>query len=354
MSRRRRKHGAPPPELARAGVLVVDKPRGHTSAAVVAHVRTRLRGIKAGHTGTLDPLATGVLPICLGDACKLAGLFIAEDKSYLAELELGVATDSYDAEGEVVATDDVAAGRLDPATVAAALAGFVGVQVQRPPRFSAVKVGGRRLHVLARAGEDVEAPERTVTIHRAELVEWLGPGPAGRPRLRIAVDGSKGTFVRTLVHDLGQRLGCGAHLTELRRTRSGPFELAMAVELGGLTPGRAAAALVPMAKAVGLPSWTVDEAMVPRIARGEPLYLGSLSRVPAATRFQVVDEQGDLLAVVERGIDRLAYVRVLITQDQAAARAAASAAEPLVNPTEPVVDPVDEASALARAGAAEA
>jgi tRNA pseudouridine55 synthase len=207
------------------GIVVVDKPAGMTSAQVVAAARKRIGTSRIGHTGTLDPLATGVLPLCLGEGTKLASYLLADDKGYDAELELGVETDTYDAEGEVLARAPERAAAVTEADVRAALARFTGDLAQVPPMFSALKLGGRRLHELARDGVEIVRQPRPVTIHRLALLSFTPP------RLRVAVDCSKGTYVRTLVADLGQALGCGAHLTALRRTRSGVFTLEHAVGL---------------------------------------------------------------------------------------------------------------------------
>jgi tRNA pseudouridine55 synthase len=169
------------------GLVVIDKPRGMTSAAVVNRVRARLGIARAGHTGTLDPLATGVLPVCLGEATKLAGHLIADDKAYRATIVLGIETDTYDADGQIVRTDEAAAHAVDRDAVSAALAARTGPQLQQPPMFSAIKVGGRRLHELARAGHDVERALRSIAIARLDLIDFAPP------RIVIDVECSKGT-----------------------------------------------------------------------------------------------------------------------------------------------------------------
>jgi tRNA pseudouridine55 synthase len=230
-----------------SGVLVVDKPSGITSFGVVDKVRRALRIRRVGHTGTLDPMATGVLPICVGEATKIVPYLLGADKRYVATVKLGVSTDTLDAEGQVVATDPPeAVARIDAAAFAAALTRFTGEITQRPPAFSAIKVDGRRLHERARAGEAVEAPERTVTIHALRLVE------AAPPFFTFDVTCSKGTYVRSLAADVGAALGVGGHLTALRRLSAGPFTLDDARPLAELTAGpeTASAALVPMAAAL--------------------------------------------------------------------------------------------------------
>ncbi len=197
-----------------------------TSFAVVKRVRDLMGIRKAGHTGTLDPLATGVLPICLNEATKVAGLLLAEDKGYEAELVLGLRTDTYDVTGQVLERGDPRGVSAD--AVEAALEGFRGVVEQRPPAFSALHHEGRRAYELARAGEAVVLPSREVTFHELRLVSF------DRDRVSLFVHCSKGTYVRSLAEDLGQVLGCGASLAELRRVRSGSFVVEDAVKLRDL------------------------------------------------------------------------------------------------------------------------
>jgi tRNA pseudouridine55 synthase len=202
--------------MALHGVLVLDKPAGMSSAAAADRVKRALGADRAGHGGTLDPIATGVLPVCLGAATKLAQFLLADDKAYEAVGVLGIATDTLDATGRVVATHPVA---IDEAALRDALVRRSGEQDQVPPMFSAIKQGGVRLYDLARAGEEVERAPRRIRIDRLELVAFEPP------RFRIAIACTKGTYIRSLVADLGADLGCGAHLAELRRTRSGRFAI---------------------------------------------------------------------------------------------------------------------------------
>lgn len=227
------------------GVLVIDKPQGMTSARVVDKVKRALRVKRAGHTGTLDPMATGVLPLCLGEATKIAGYLLAEDKTYEAELELGVTTDTLDRDGQVLERAPEAAARVTEAALRALMAELVGPGEQVPPMYSALKHQGKRLHELARAGETVERAPRPIHIHALDLMAFEPP------RARFRVHCSKGTYVRTLAADMGQRLGCGAHLTALRRTQSGMFTLAHALALTELTRERAAERLIDPAEALG-------------------------------------------------------------------------------------------------------
>jgi tRNA pseudouridine55 synthase len=206
------------------GWLILDKPLGLSSAQGVAAVKRILRSNgypvpKIGHGGTLDPLATGVLPIALGEATKLAGRMLDSDKGYSFTIRFGMATATDDAEGAAVATSDV---RPDRAAVDAALAAFTGPIRQRPPAYSALKVDGERAYKLARAGEAVELAERAVTIHALTVVAH------DRDELTLDVACSKGTYVRSLARDLALALGTVGHVSMLRRTRAGPFGLEQA------------------------------------------------------------------------------------------------------------------------------
>lgn len=204
------------------GVLVLDKPRGFSSNAALQKVRWLLNAEKAGHTGSLDPLATGVLPLCFGEATKFSQYLLDADKGYSTVAQLGVTTTTADAEGEVLERRAVA---VDEAAIQAALPAFRGQIEQIPPMYSALKRDGQPLYKLARAGEVVEREPRSVTIARLELLALQ------EDRATLEVACSKGTYVRTLVEDLGALLGCGAHVAELRRTQAGPFGLAQAISL---------------------------------------------------------------------------------------------------------------------------
>ncbi|KTT49971.1 MULTISPECIES: tRNA pseudouridine(55) synthase TruB [Pseudomonadaceae] len=212
------------------GVLVLDKPRGFSSNAALQKVRWLLNAEKAGHTGSLDPLATGVLPLCFGEATKFSQYLLDADKGYSTVAQLGVTTTTGDAEGEVLERRAVA---VDEAAIQAALPAFRGQIEQIPPMYSALKRDGQPLYKLARAGEVVEREARSVTIARLELLALQ------EDRATLEVACSKGTYVRTLVEDLGARLGCGAHVAELRRTQAGPFGLAQAISLEELEAAHA-------------------------------------------------------------------------------------------------------------------
>lgn len=212
------------------GVLVLDKPHGFSSNAALQKVRWLLNAEKAGHTGSLDPLATGVLPLCFGEATKFSQYLLDADKGYSTVAQLGITTTTGDAEGEVLERRAVA---VDEAAIQAALPAFRGQIEQIPPMYSALKRDGQPLYKLARAGEVVEREARSVTIARLELLALQ------EDRATLEVACSKGTYVRTLVEDLGARLGCGAHVAELRRTQAGPFGLAQAISLEELEAAHA-------------------------------------------------------------------------------------------------------------------
>lgn len=199
------------------GILLFDKPAGGSSNQVLQRVRRLYDANKAGHTGSLDPLATGMLPICFGEATKLSRFLIDAAKGYETTMQLGVTTDSADADGDVLERRDVPAN-LEREHIEKLCAEFVGDQMQVPPMVSAIKVNGQRLYKLAREGIEVERKPRAVTFHAIALLDFTGD------TVTLSVRCSKGTYIRSLVSDLGEKLGCGAHVTALRRTFVSPFE----------------------------------------------------------------------------------------------------------------------------------
>ena len=232
------------------GVLLVDKPAGPSSNAVLGHVRRLYRAAKAGHTGTLDPLASGLLPICLGAATRYSGMLLEAHKRYLATIRFGISTTTSDAEGEVTAVRPV---EFDEARLSAALARAVGPQLQVPPKHSALKHGGRPHYAWARAGVDVPRAPREITVHALRLVEWKAPDAV------VDVECSKGTYVRALAASLGEALGCGAHLAALRRTGSGGFDVTDAITIEALE--------------------ALDEPARDRLLRGSEVLVAHLPRV---------------------------------------------------------------------------
>ena len=298
------------------GVLLVDKPAGPTSHDVVLRVRRALGTPAAGHTGTLDPAATGLLAVCLGDALKLQRWLADGDKAYQAVVAFGAATDTEDATGQVTGRGDPAG--LTEAALRAALPALTGEVRQVPPMYSAVRVDGRRLHEAARAGETVAREPRTVVVHALEL-HGLGPaGPDGLRLARLTVRCGKGTYVRTLAADLGAAVGVPAHLADLRRTQAGPFGLDAATpleEVEGLAAGgkagqeRLLGLLVPPAEALPFPAVLVDAPRARAVAQGKVITApgeDGLRRV-------LLEPGGRLLAVSELRSGQLRPLRVMLT-----------------------------------------
>ncbi|MGA7296989.1 MAG: tRNA pseudouridine(55) synthase TruB [Rhodanobacteraceae bacterium] len=275
------------------GLLLLDKPLGDSSNRALQRVKRLFRARKAGHTGSLDPLATGMLPVCLGEATKIAGLLLGAHKAYVAEAQLGVTTTTGDAEGEVVARTEVPA--LDRAMVERAMEPFRGRIRQVPPVYSALKQGGVPLYKRARRGEDVTAPPREVDIFHFELLELAADS------LRVEVECGSGTYIRSLLADLGQALACGAHLTSLRRTWVDPFKGARMYTLdeleamAGNDDGNALdACLLPVdAGLSGMPAIRLDSADSLALAQGRPV------DVAASGLCRVYADDGRLLALGE-------------------------------------------------------
>lgn len=274
------------------GVLIVDKPRGPTSHDVVAAVRRAAGQRKVGHTGTLDPMATGVLVVCLGRATRLVPYLQASTKTYDARMRLGVTTTSLDADGRVVARSDPSG--IDEDAVCEALQAFVGDIEQIPPMVSAVKIGGERLHVKARRGEVVERPARPVTIHDLVLEEFRS-GPEAEAAFLVTC--SSGTYVRTLAADVGERLGVGAHLIALRRLGSGRFTVDDAVslaELEALGPRLHERLLSPAQALADYPTRALDESEAEALGHGRTIPHSGRSTPTAA-----FDARGRFVALVE-------------------------------------------------------
>lgn len=287
------------------GVLVIDKPSGPSSHDVVARIRRRLEISKAGHTGTLDPLATGVLPLVLGRATRLARFFAASDKAYDAAIKLGVSTDSYDMTGALETFGQTLAHPApDRATVEAILEEFRGEQWQEPPPFSAKKIDGVRAYKLARQRQPVQPSPVAVTVHELELVSLE------KEDLRLRIVCSAGFYVRTLAHSLGRRLGTGACLQALRRTRSGQFTLAQSLsfEKAERSPDAALGHIVPMEHLLtALQGVTLTEAGVRRARHGNELrpqdLVAPLASIDAERRVRLLDPRGLLVAIGEAGTE---------------------------------------------------
>lgn len=290
MSRRARR--APIAWRGLHGIVLLDKPLGLSSHQALQRARRRLRAAKGGHAGSLDPLASGMLPLCLGEASRLSAELLGQSKHYTTRLRLGQRSSTGDAEGEIIETRPVPP--LDPAGVDAVLAGFRGRIRQRPPAYSAVHVAGQRAYQRARRGEALELPEREVTILR---LECLGIGPDW---LDLAVECGSGTYIRALGEDIGTALGCGAHLASLRRDWVAPFrDQAMLAldELEAWSEADSGPWLLPLAAAI--PDWPKVELRERRLIA----LLGQGRSIPSGAappgRAAALDGAGRLLALGE-------------------------------------------------------
>lgn len=251
------------------GVLLLDKPTGVTSNAALQIAKRLYRAEKAGHTGTLDPLASGLLPLCFGEATKFAQRLLDAPKGYVATIRFGMTTTTGDAEGEVLETRDV---RITREALAQVLPRFLGEQEQIPPMYSALKFEGRAYYEHARAGREIERQPRRILIEALDLVDWRAPDAT------VAVRCSKGTYVRVLAEDIGEALGCGAHLAGLRRTQTGGFSLTQAIGvdcLEAMSEAERDAVLLPSESLIaGLPSIEVNAADAARFRHGQRVRAG--------------------------------------------------------------------------------
>ena len=287
------------------GVLLLNKPVGITSNAALQKAKWLLNAKKAGHTGTLDPFADGLLPLCFGEATKFSAYLLDADKRYRAVLQLGVTTTTGDPEGEVLETREVS---VDCADVAAVLPRFMGEIEQVPPMHSALKHQGRPLYEYARAGIDIERPARRVHIRTLDLVE------CNPPRVVLDVQCSAGTYIRTLAQDIGAALGCGAHLTALTRTAAGGFGLEQAhtlAEVEAMEPDRRTALLAPPDCLVAhLPAVRLDAVDAEALCQGRtiphPASSAGLTRVYA--------ESDRFIGLADADNDRLVPRRLIATQ----------------------------------------
>jgi tRNA pseudouridine55 synthase len=276
------------------GILLLDKPAGMSSNQALQRARHALRAEKGGHTGSLDPLATGLLPLCFGEATKIAGLLLGSAKAYEVEACFGITTDTDDADGSVLLQRPLPA--LDAARVAAELPGFIGRIRQRPPIYSALKRGGEPLYAKARRGERVEVAEREVEVHAIELLSLQDD------RMRLRVECGSGTYIRSIVRDIGERIGCGAHVTMLRRLWVAPFRAPSMVTLDALQaldePARESLLLPIEAGLADWPRLPLDDEQARRLGQGQRF------AVDAATgRYLAVDEGGRALGLVAVAAD---------------------------------------------------
>jgi len=300
------------------GVLVVDKPAGPTSHDVVSRVRRALGQPRIGHTGTLDPLATGVLPLVIGQACRLAQFYSAADKEYVVDVRFGKTTPTYDAEGlETGGAPPAEPPGLSPSVVEQALPSFRGTFLQAPPPYSAKKIAGVRAYRLARSQKAADVKPVSVSVQLLELLSCDG----GLARLRIVC--SSGFYVRTLAHDLGERIGCGAHVEQLRRVRAGDFAIEDAVPLETIEAERTSAGnrLIPMAALLPfIPQAVLTAEGAGRARHGRALTAGDLAGPEAASpagaspdrRVRLVDQSGILLGIGERRADGLLHPVIVL------------------------------------------
>ncbi len=267
----------------------LNKPLGLTSRRVVDRVVATLgRGVKVGHAGTLDPMATGVLVVCIGPATRLIEYVQRQSKTYRTVVLLGARSDTHDADGQVAIDPDATAPSID--AINAALAGQVGRILQKPPEYSALRVEGRRAYDLARAGHAVELAPRPVVIHRIDVISYVWP----RLALEVACEG--GTYIRSIARDVGESLGCGGLVEELVRTRIGAFTLADAIELADVSAATILGLIRPSAEAVAqLPSVGVTAEQVADLARGRSIELPEAR----AGELALIGPDGTLVAVAE-------------------------------------------------------
>jgi tRNA pseudouridine55 synthase len=296
------------------GILVVAKPVGPTSHDVVGLIRRLAATRRVGHGGTLDPFASGVLPIFLGKATRLVEYHLGDRKRYRATVCFGASSTTDDLEGALTPALGPAPDR---AAVESALDGFRGEISQRPPAYSAIKVAGRRAYAMARAGQAVELASRAVTIHSIEVVTW-DDSTAGEPVAIVDVECSAGTYVRALARDLGEAVGSAAYLGALTRTASGPFSLDDAVELDAVRaaaetgPSAIEALLLPVDAGLDLPTIVVPDSLLIAIARGQAVGVpAGAGPLPTDRPLRLVDSTGRLLAIARLSGTKLAPDKVL-------------------------------------------
>jgi tRNA pseudouridine55 synthase len=282
------------------GFLNVDKPLGITSHDVVAKVRRAAGTKKIGHAGTLDPLATGVLILCVGGATRLSDYVMHGTKRYRARVRLGQVTDTYDAEGQVIQERD--ASHITRSDVEQALQPFLGQIAQIPPMYSAIKQGGKKLYELARAGETVERPPRSIRIDALTIIDWQPP------EFSLDVTCSAGTYIRSLAYDLGEALGVGAHLAGLVRTGSGVFTLENATPLDTLLTDPAAHIVPPKTALAEYPALVVDAAAASELAHGRSLATDAAD----GTLLMVYGADERLIAIVRAAAGRLKPEKVFL------------------------------------------
>ncbi|GAC1425801.1 MAG: tRNA pseudouridine(55) synthase TruB [Ktedonobacteraceae bacterium] len=272
------------------GILTINKATGMTSHDVVAKIRKLLNQKRVGHAGTLDPAASGVLPICVGQGTRVAEYLSESGKAYQAEILFGTVTDTYDSEGAILRTHDTSS--LTLSNIEEILPQFLGPQMQTPPRYSAIKLQGQPAYKRTRAGEEITLTARPITFYQLQILDWQ------TPRLTLAIDCSKGTYIRALAYDLGERLGYGAHLSALIRTRSGPFTLSESVTLEQIAQAverNTVEQLLTAADTVlqHYPALHLDASTVERVLHGNPFPY----EAPPAELARIYDTHGQFLAI---------------------------------------------------------
>lgn len=273
------------------GILNINKAIGMTSHDVVAKIRKLLKQKRVGHAGTLDPAASGVLPICVGQGTRVAEYLSESGKAYQAEILFGIVTDTYDAEGSIVRIADVS--NLTLTEIEAILPQFLGPQMQLPPRYSAIKLQGQPAYKRMRSGEEITLEARPIELYQLQILDWQPP------RLTLTVQCSKGTYIRSLAYDLGERLGYGAHLSALIRTRSGPFVLSESVTLERIAEAIEQGTLEHLVSPADTvlqqyPALHLDAATVERVLHGNAFRHDEQSHTALA---RVYDTQGRFLAI---------------------------------------------------------
>ncbi|MCX7189443.1 MAG: tRNA pseudouridine(55) synthase TruB [Methylotenera sp.] len=291
-----------------SGVLLLDKPIGYSSNQALQKIKLLYQAAKAGHTGTLDPLATGLLPLCFGEATKFAHFLTDADKVYIATLKFGITTNTGDAEGEVLSVKDVNFSKMQLEQVCSQ---FVGVISQIPPMYSALKHEGKAMYEYARAGVEIERAARTITIHSIEINAF------GQDVATITVKCSKGTYIRTLAEDIGAQLGCGAHLIGLRRTATANYQINQAITLEqfeAMSPAQRALLLLPADSAVQhLPAITLDADSTFYLQQGQAIWQSGA--VPQGL-IRLYNEQHEFLGLGELQSDgKIAPKRLIVNKD---------------------------------------
>jgi len=276
------------------GILNINKTTGMTSHDVVAKIRKLLKQKRVGHAGTLDPAASGVLPICVGHGTRVAEYLSESGKAYRAEILFGIVTDTYDREGSILRTSDTR--KLSLASIEERLPHFMGAQMQMPPLYSAIKLQGQPAYKRMRAGEEITLEPRPIEIYALHIVTWQAPV------LTLDIECSKGTYIRSLAYDLGEQLGCGAHLAGLIRTRSGPFTLEKSSTLEQLTDiieqGTLSEYIFPADYAIQqYPALHLDEETSTRVLHGNAFHAELPVLQPESNLARIYNDKGSFLAI---------------------------------------------------------